>query len=209
MGEDLLVFERGLWAGGLVHVAGVDEVGCGCLAGPVVAAAVILPPHFTSETIRDSKQLTAKQRDVLFPQIHAQAIAVGVGLIGSEEIDIINIFQAARKAMQVALHALSQRPEHVLVDGRAHVDTSIAQTVIPQGDARSLTIAAASIIAKVTRDRLMIEWQTRYPQFTFAEHKGYGTRRHIEELRQFGVTPLHRRSYAPVREVMADCTAEY
>lgn len=197
---DLLEFERIYWQQGVTRLAGVDEVGRGCLAGPVVAAAVVFPVGCFLAGVRDSKQLTAAQRVAVFPLIQSHALAVGLGVVDPIEIDAINILQASRKAMRLAVEALSQSPEHLLLDGRERVDLDLPQTPIIKGDARSLTIAAASIIAKVTRDRLMVAWQTQYPQFSFGVHKGYGTPRHLDELRCHGVTSLHRKTFAPVRE---------
>jgi ribonuclease HII len=197
---DLLLEERSWYAKGVKAIAGVDEVGRGCLAGPVYAAAVILPPEFNLPQLNDSKKLTPAQREVLFVQIQRQAVAWRVAHVEVEEIDHINIFHASLKAMALALAGLSVRPERVLVDGTFTAPVDLPQTPLVKGDSRSASIAAASIIAKVTRDRFMAEQEKYYPKFSFGRHKGYGTPQHLEELKSHGPTPLHRRSFAPVQE---------
>lgn len=193
------VFERRLSANGVISVAGVDEVGRGCLAGPVLAAAVILPFPCPIVGINDSKQLTASVRERLCGAILRQAIAYGVGVVDSAEIDTLNIGRATRKAMQLAVAALSVSPGHLLIDGSQPIAAAYPQTVIVKGDCRSISVAAASIIAKVTRDRMMVAYERQYPAFCFSRHKGYGTARHLAELAAHGPTPLHRRSFSPVR----------
>lgn len=195
---DLLKFERAWWARSFFAVAGVDEAGRGCLAGPVVAAAAIFPPDLLIPRVNDSKKLSPKVREALYPEIVAQALAFGVGIVDATEIDRINILQASRKAMLLAVHALSKKPDVVLVDGRDVLDLDIPQETIIDGDALSHAIAAASIVAKVTRDRMMHAFQQQFPNFGFANHKGYGTGDHLAEIRRFGPTPIHRRSFKGV-----------
>jgi ribonuclease HII len=204
-----LSHECELWQRGLATVAGVDEAGCGPLAGPVVAAAVVLPNAWLTaglcpelRGLNDSKQLTEAQREKFFsiltshPEVH-HAIAT----IGVEMIDRINIRQAAWRAMNAALDQLQPRPEHVLVDGLKIKWLPYAQTALVQGDCRSYSIAAASVLAKVTRDRLMLDMDRLYPGYGFAEHKGYGTPGHYESIKKLGACPIHRRSFAPFRPV--------
>jgi ribonuclease HII len=202
-----LAFERDAYARGCVRVAGVDEAGRGPLAGPVVAAAVVLPPGARLPGVTDSKQLDPGTRARLFERVHARALAVGVGIVGPEEIDRINILQATLRAMAAAIEALAcplsgarLEPDFVLVDGIVPLPGLDCQLAIPQGDARSLTIGAASIVAKVTRDRLMEAADTLYPEYGFARHKGYPTPEHLEAIRRHGISPLHRRSFRGVRE---------
>jgi ribonuclease HII len=194
-----LTVEQELWRQGLGTVAGVDEVGMGPLAGPVVAAAVVFPAHvpFASlpHGVRDSKTLTAKARERLEPEIRHTALGVGIGLVDVEEIDRVNIYQAGLKAMRLALNQLPTLPDHILIDGRALPDLPQPQTTFIKGDRDVYTIAAASIVAKVYRDRLMTALHERYPQYGFARHMGYGTAAHREAIRQFGPCPAHRRSF--------------
>jgi ribonuclease HII len=183
-------------------IAGVDEAGCGPLAGPVVAAAVILSPDTRFPHLNDSKQLSSEQRDTLFALIQGAAVAFGVGIVEPEEIDRINIRQATFAAMRLALSRLGVEPRHVLVDGYRIPKGPSQQTAIIEGDAKSAHIAAASILAKVTRDAMMVAWDEQYPGYGFRNHKGYGTPEHLEALRRLGPTPIHRRSYAPVRDCL-------
>jgi ribonuclease HII len=196
--------ERDLWRSGLRLVAGVDEVGMGPLAGPVVAAAVIFPPHHECDEgipaslpqgVRDSKMLGLKARERLDTEIRQVAFSVGVGMVEVEEIDRINIYQAGLKAMRLALDHLPVFPEHVLVDGRTLKNLPCPCSVFIKGDRDVYSIAAASIIAKVYRDRLMIDLDRQYPEYGFARHMGYGTVAHRDALRRFGPTPVHRRSF--------------
>lgn len=190
-----LAYESELWSQGMTAVAGVDEVGRGCLFGDVVAAAVILPVGLVLDEVNDSKQLSEKKRDRLYDQIVAEAVAWSVARVEAEMIDTINIRQASRLAMKKAVQGLHAVPEYLLVDAET-VDVPIAQTAIIKGDALSQTIAAASILAKVTRDRLCIEvWDNLYPGYGIAAHKGYATKTHREALLELGPTPLHRRSF--------------
>ncbi len=195
--EAMLTYERELWDKGVAHVAGVDEVGMGPLAGPVVAAAVVLRPGASIPGIDDSKRLTRKRRESLSVQIRAEAIAYGLGSCSPEEIDRLNIFQAGREAMRRAVEALEPGAEHLLVDARA-VAVPIPQTAIKGGDRRSQAIAAASILAKVARDELMDEMAGTYPGYGFERHRGYPTAAHLRALTRLGPTSIHRRSFGPV-----------
>ncbi|WP_342744487.1 ribonuclease HII [Cohnella massiliensis] len=192
---DRLEFERKLWESGLVAVAGVDEVGRGCLFGDVVAAAVVFRPGTKLEEIDDSKKLSEKKRELLYDRIVAEAAAWSVARVDAETIDRINIRQASRLAMKMAVEGLGQAPQHLLVDAET-VSLDIPQTAIVKGDARSQSIGAASILAKVTRDRLCKEvWDALYPGYGIAGHKGYATKEHREALLALGSTPLHRKSF--------------
>ena len=184
------------------RVAGVDEAGRGPLAGPVIAAAVMLDPGRPIAGLRDSKRLSAAQRDALYVRILERAVAWAVGRAEVEEIDRINILQATMLAMQRAVEALEPAASHVLVDGNRCPDLSCTSRAIIKGDSKVSAISAASIVAKVTRDREMLELDRRYPGYGLAQHKGYPSRAHIEALECLGVTPVHRRSYAPVRRVI-------
>lgn len=191
--------EHKLRAQGLSVIAGLDEVGRGPLAGPVLAAAVILPATFRLDGLTDSKQLSADARTELYLSLVAnRAVVAAVGLASVSEIDQVNILQATYRAMRRALGVLSRRPQHLLVDGLPVPALPFPQTAIVGGDAQSLSIAAASVIAKVTRDRLMEGWHRHFPQYGFDRHKGYATREHLECLRAYGPCPIHRRSFAPV-----------
>jgi ribonuclease HII len=190
-----LEIERALWTQGIGLIAGVDEAGRGPLAGPVVAAAVIFPKECIIQGVDDSKKLSAGKRDDLFPLIVQQAIGFGVGIIDNSTIDRINILQATHLAMRKALENLMVKPEYVIVDGNSFQHETLCFQNIIGGDAKSHTIAAASIIAKVTRDRLMCELDARFPQYGFAQHKGYGTRQHIEAIRMYGLCEIHRKSF--------------
>ena len=187
--------EDGFYADGVKIICGVDEAGRGPLAGPVCAAAVILPPHLEIPELTDSKKLTDKKRRELFPLIQAQALAYGVGLASEQEIDEINILQATFLAMQRALDALNLRPELALIDGNREKDFGLPVKTVVKGDSLSANIAAASILAKVTRDDIMAETAKIYPNYGFEIHKGYGTKVHYEALRTYGASPVHRRTF--------------
>lgn len=176
-------------------VAGIDEAGRGPLAGPVVAAAVILPKDIFLPFLNDSKKVTEKRRDVLFDQIKQEALAYGIGIASNALIDEINILQATYEAMREAISKLSKTPDILLVDAVHIPDISLKQVGIVKGDAKSVNIAAASILAKVTRDRLMLEYDKIYPEYGFASNKGYGTAKHIEALKEYGVCDIHRRTF--------------
>lgn len=192
---DLHAFDKKFYSDGVSSIAGVDEAGRGPLAGPVVASAVILPADVQIEGLRDSKKLTPKKREVLFEKIMESSISWGVGVVSPAEIDEMNILRASLKAMDIAVSGLLVSPELLLVDGPFEIAQKIPQRAIKKGDDLSLSIAAASVIAKVTRDRMMCDLEKVYPNFSFSVHKGYGTKLHFRELREFGPTPVHRRSF--------------
>ena len=194
-------FETELYNKGINFIAGIDEVGRGPLVGPVVTAAVILPKDFYDERINDSKKLTEKKRELLYDVIMENAISVGIGMSSSSIIDEINILNATKKAMIEAINNLSVKPEHLLIDA-VKLDIDIPQTSIIKGDAKSESIAAASIIAKVTRDRMMVELDEKYPMYDFKHNKGYGTIKHIEALYKYGPMSEHRKSFAPVSDLI-------
>ena len=192
---DLWRYEREAFGAGLKLVCGVDEAGRGPLAGPVCAAAVILPPELEIPGLNDSKKLTDKKRRELYDVITAQAVSYGIAFASEQEIDEINILQATFLAMERAMQKLSPQPELALIDGNRTKDFGLPVRTIVKGDSLSASIAAASILAKVTRDRLMEEYDAQYPQYGFAVHKGYGTKRHYEALREFGHSPIHRKTF--------------
>lgn len=194
------MFEREYWAKGQL-VAGVDEVGRGPLAGPVVAAAVVLPEDFDLIDVNDSKQLSPRKRLALYPEILREAVSVGVGVMDNQVIDRINIYEADRQAMRQAVQSLSVVPDALLVDAM-NVPVSLPQTELIKGDAKSNSIAAASIVAKVFRDTLMDDYAQIYPQYGFSRNAGYGTAEHLAALREFGPTPIHRLTFAPVSDMV-------
>ncbi len=181
-------------------VAGIDEAGRGPLAGPVVAACVILPEDFPEIGVDDSKRLLPKKRESLANEIQQLAICWAVGKVEAEEIDRINIYQASRLAMKRAAQSMTIIPGFILIDGLAKIDMEIAQRTIIKGDQQSLSIASAAILAKVTRDRIMETFHETYPEYGFDKHKGYATKNHLEAIRKNGPSPIHRRSFKPVRE---------
>lgn len=189
--------ENRLTSQGFEWICGIDEAGRGPLAGPVVAAAVILKADMPIHGLDDSKKLSEAKRNQLFDRIQTDAKAIGIGIISAEEIDKYNIYQAVKKAMKQAVSELAPQPDFLLVDAMK-VDTPYPQESIIKGDANSNSIAAASIIAKVTRDRLMAEYDQKYPEYGFSIHKGYGTKAHLDALKKCGPSPIHRRSFAPV-----------
>ncbi len=193
--EEMLTFERGLWSDGVKYIAGVDEVGRGPLAGPVVTAAVILPADFSLLGVDDSKKLSPKRREELFDQIKEAAVCWAIGRREPGRIDEINILEATKEAMTDAVNALSVTPQHVLIDAVKLPGLAIPQTSLIKGDARSVSIAAASILAKVTRDREMTEMDSIYPGYAFASNKGYGTKAHYEGLAKLGPCPIHRKTF--------------
>ncbi len=195
-------YEQRVRADGFSLVAGIDEAGRGPLAGPVVAAAVILPESIPISGINDSKKLTPRKREALYHDIYRHAVAVGIGIIDPVEIDRINILQASLKAMVFAVLNLEPGPDYLLIDGRFPIAMNLPQQALVRGDAKSISIAAASIVAKVTRDRIMCRYGCEYPEFDFATHKGYPTRAHREAIRKFGCCPIHRRSFGGVREFL-------
>jgi ribonuclease HII len=194
-----LVYEKKLRRQGYLQVAGVDEVGRGPLAGPLVAAAVILSSNIYLPGLNDSKLLTVSQRERLFVLIKKSAVAIGLARISHRLIDRIGIGQANYLAMKLAVENLGQAPDYLLLDGgRYKVNLPIPQIGITHGDRKVASIAAASIIAKVTRDKMMINYHAKYPEYGFDQHKGYGTRKHLERINRFGICPLHRRSFSPI-----------
>jgi ribonuclease HII len=193
-------YERAAWDGGHVVVAGVDEAGRGPLAGPVLAAAIVLPGNLVLEGIRDSKQLTPEARDTLYEILRTHATAISVAAVGPERIDEVNILCATHEAMAAAVAGLPALPDLALVDGLAVRGLPCAHQAIVKGDACCVSISAASIIAKVTRDRLMVSLDAQFPGYGFAQHKGYPTPAHRDALRRFGPFPIHRRTFRPVRE---------
>jgi len=195
-------FENLAMQRGFKWVAGVDEAGRGPLAGPVVAAAVVLSENFDLPGLTDSKKLTGKQRDRFYPQIRQQATAVGIGVASVLEIDKINILQATLLAMQRAISRLSQVPDHLLIDGITPLPLKISQQTLIKGDSRSLSIAAASVIAKVVRDRIMLSFSKQLPVYGFSKHKGYGTQKHRQAIAQFGPSYLHRKTFSGVKEYL-------
>ena len=207
-------FEAASYARGFKAVAGVDEVGRGPLAGPVVAAAVIMPAGFSHQNIKDSKLLLPKQRDELAPLIRAEALCWGIGVVDVEEIDRINILQAGLLAMVKAFDALELAPDCLLIDGNQPISARLIsqssrpahwapyQQTIVKGDQLCLSIAAASIVAKVARDQMMVDYDEKFPHYGFAGHKGYASAAHLAALRRHGPSPIHRRSFAPVRDLI-------
>ena len=194
-------YEKKLRATGVVRIAGVDEAGRGALAGPVVAAAVVLPEKFRHRKLNDSKQLSPERRDEIYDQLVSNSdVAWGVGIVDHLEIDRINILRASQEAMRIALGTLAIAPEHVLIDGLPVFPFPFPQTAIVDGDCYSLTIAAASVIAKVTRDRIMRDFCAQFPEYCFDQHKGYSTELHLSRLHEFGPCPIHRRSFEPVAQ---------
>ncbi len=204
--------EKILEAQGYRYIAGIDEVGRGALAGPVVAAAVILPYPIDTpwlNQVKDSKQLSAAKRELLFHHIHETAISIGIGMIPSEIIDIVGIVQATRLAMKQAIDQLSPPPQSLLIDYMLLPEVPLPQKGITNGDSLCLSIACASIMAKVARDHLVIELDKTYPGYGLAQHKGYGTREHLACLRRLGPSPIHRQSFRPVRDLIQSRLATY
>ncbi len=194
-------YEKKLRAIGAARIAGIDEAGRGALAGPVVAAAVILPEKFRHRRLNDSKQLAPELRGEIYHALISNPdLSWAVGIVDSIEIDRINILRATNKAMRVAVAALSGMPDHVLIDGLPVIPFPVPQTAIIDGDCLSLTIAAASVIAKVTRDRMMRDFCAHFPEYYFGQHKGYCTELHLLRLHEFGPCPIHRRSFEPVAQ---------
>lgn len=200
---DLYKYENELYSNNIKYIGGVDEVGRGPLIGPVVASCVVLPKDFELPGLNDSKKLSEKKRDMFYDYIKEHALAYSVGCVSPEEIDEINIYEASRKAMLIAIDEVrKQLPlEHVLIDAMP-IELDIPTTSIIKGDAKSISIAAASVIAKVTRDRMMYELDSRYPEYGFASHKGYPTKKHIEAINKYGLIDGYRKTYGPVKDVL-------
>lgn len=195
-------YEKRLWGKDYKYVAGVDEAGRGPLAGPVVAAAVVFPPLVRIKGLNDSKKLSSRQREQLFLEIKKCALAIGVGKVNHKQIDRLKIGRANRLAMQMAVENLALPPEYLLIDGGGYkIGLPIEQRCITGGDRKCASIAAASIIAKVTRDRIMLRYHEKYPEYRFDRHKGYGTEAHVRLIARFGPCPIHRRSFAPINDL--------
>lgn len=199
--RDNYYFERKLREQGITLVAGVDEVGRGPLVGPVVAACVILPEEFSLEGLTDSKKLSEKKREYFYDEIMRQAVSVGVGIISEKKIDEVNIYEATKLAMKEAISKCNIQPEHILIDAMP-LSLDIPTTSIIKGDFKSITISAASVIAKVTRDRMLDELDKKYPMYDFKDNKGYPTKKHLDAIEEYGIIPEHRRSYGPVRDYL-------
>ena len=198
--EKMLTYEKELYAQGIQLIAGVDEVGRGPLAGPVVAAAVILPKNCKIPGLNDSKKIPKSRHQAIYQAVLDQAISVGIGVKDNHVIDQVNIYEATKLAMLEAIHELEPQPQHLLIDAMK-LDLPISQTSIIKGDANSLSIAAASIVAKVTRDQMMAAYDQEYPGYYFAQNAGYGTTKHLEGLEKQGVSPIHRRSFEPIKSM--------
>ena len=201
--EGMLAYEKELYTQGIQLIAGVDEVGRGPLAGPVVAAAVILPKACKIPGLNDSKKIPKSKHKEIYEAVLQNAIAIGIGIKDNHVIDQVNIYEATKLAMMEAIGQLDPQPQHLLIDAMK-LDLSIPQTSIIKGDANSLSIAAASIVAKVTRDQMMEEFDKEYPGYDFAQNAGYGTAKHLAGLDKLGVTPIHRRSFEPVKSMCED-----
>ncbi|HEM6120375.1 ribonuclease HII [Streptococcus suis] len=200
--EAILSYERALYENGVECIAGIDEVGRGPLAGPVVAAAVILPKGCKIRYLNDSKKIPKSKHESIYQEVMERAVAVGVGIKDAAVIDQVNIYEATKLAMLEALGQLSQEPEHLLIDAMK-LDTPIPQTSIIKGDANSLSIAAASIVAKVTRDKMMADYDKEFSGYGFAKNAGYGTAEHLEGLNKLGITPIHRKTFEPIKSMLA------
>lgn len=200
---DLLKYEKELYKKNISLIAGVDEVGRGPLVGPVVAAAVILPKNYELFGLTDSKKLSEKKRDAFYEILQTDAIAIGVGVISAKIIDEVNIYEASKLAMKEALSNLKIKPEYVLIDAMP-LDLDVDSTSIIHGDALSLSIAAASVIAKVTRDKMMYDLDKIHPEYGFAKHKGYPTKQHLQAIKKYGVLDNYRFSYKPVKNVVEE-----
>ena len=201
--NDLLVFERELYDKGIKYIAGVDEVGRGPLFGPVVAAAVILKKGYILKGLTDSKKLSEKKRNEFYEIIKKDAVAIGIGIIDEKKIDEVNIYEATKLAMKEAINNLKVKPEHILIDAMP-LELDISTTSIIKGDSKSESIAAASVIAKVTRDSMMYEMDKKYPLYGFGSHKGYPTKKHIEALKEYGVIEGYRKTFTPVKDLIKE-----
>lgn len=196
---DLYQYERELYKNGIKYIAGVDEVGRGPLIGPVVSACVVLRENFIPEGLTDSKKLSEKKRDMFYDIIMENALGVGIGIVDACEIDKINIYEASKKSMILAIENCNCKIDHVLIDAMK-LDINILSTSIIKGDAKSISIAAASVIAKVTRDRMMYELDKKYPMYGFKDHKGYPTKKHVDALNKYGLIEGYRKTYGPVKD---------
>lgn len=206
---DLYKYEKELWDKGYVYIAGCDEAGRGPLFGPVVCASVILPKDFVLDGLNDSKKLTEKKRESYYPIIMENALAVGVSIVTPQEIDEINIYEASRQGMLRAIDNMKIKPNYIITDAMPIEDfTNIPSMPIIKGDAKSISIAAASVIAKVTRDRILYEEDKKHPEYGFKKHKGYPTKKHIELLNKYGIIDGYRLTYGPVKELINKTTKE-
>ena len=208
MSSNLLKYEKELYKNNITLIAGVDEAGRGPLVGPVVAAAVILPKNYHLEGLNDSKQLSKKKREKFYEILMTEALSIGIGIVRASEIDELNILEASRKAMYIAINNLSITPEYILSDAMSLNDIDIPTRPIIHGDALSLSIAAASVIAKVTRDHIMYELDQKYPEYNYKKNKGYPTKEHLELIKKYGITKEYRMSYKPVKFVMEELSSE-
>jgi ribonuclease HII len=206
--ENMSIYEKEARNQGFSFVVGIDEVGRGPLAGPIVASAVMLPEDIYLPGLDDSKKLTIKKREALYDQIQQSAISIGIGIVSPEEIDRYNIYEATKKAMLDALQQLKPFPDYLLIDAMELV-TPIPQRSLVKGDAKSISIASASVIAKVYRDRIMLNYHKQYPQYHFDKNSGYGTKEHLKALHQFGPTPIHRKTFSPIKEMVEDSLFTY
>ena len=195
--EDNYKYEKELMKNGIKLIGGVDEVGRGPLVGPVVAACVILPDKFELDGLTDSKKLSEKKRDIFYDKIIKQALSIGIGIIDEKKIDEVNIYEATKLAMKKAIANCNLKPEHILIDAMP-LELDIPTTSIIKGDLKSITISAASVIAKVTRDRMLIELDKKYPMYDFKNNKGYPTKQHLDAIDKYGIIEEHRKSYSPV-----------
>lgn len=193
--KNMLEIENNLYNQGYKYICGVDEAGRGPLCGPVVASAVILPKDICIEGVNDSKKLSEKKREKLYDEIMARALAVGIGISDVDVIEKVNILNATKLAMIQAINDLQITPDYVIVDGNQKIDITIPLDTVIKGDSKSESIACASIIAKVTRDRMLLKYDKEYPEYGFSKHKGYGTKLHIEAIKEYGITPIHRPSF--------------
>lgn len=199
--ESMLSYEKELYDKGISFIAGVDEVGRGPLAGPVVAAAVILPQNCKIKGLNDSKKIPKKKHEEIFQAVKEKALAIGIGVMDNHVIDQVNIYEATKLAMKEAIAQLQIKPEHLLIDAM-ELDLPISQTSIVKGDANSLSIAAASIVAKVTRDKIMANYDQEFPGYDFSQNAGYGTAKHLEGIAKLGIIPIHRTSFEPIKSLV-------
>ena len=201
--EGMLRYEKDLYSKGTFLIAGVDEVGRGPLAGPVVAAAVILPKNCKIKGLNDSKKIPKKKHEEIFQAVKDNALAIGIGIMDNHVIDKVNIYEATKLAMKEAISQLEPQSEHLLIDAMK-LDLPISQTSIIKGDANSLSIAAASIVAKVTRDKIMADYDQEFPGYDFSQNAGYGTAKHLEGIDKHGITPIHRTSFEPIKTIVSE-----
>ena len=204
---DLYQYERELYKNGIKYIAGVDEVGRGPLIGPVVSACVVLRENFIPEGLTDSKKLSEKKRDMFYDIIMENALGVGIGIVDACEIDKINIYEASKKSMMLAIESCNHKIDHVLIDAMK-LDLDIPSTSIIKGDIKSISISAASVIAKVTRDKMLYELDKQYPMYDFKDNKGYPTKKHLEAIEKYGIIKEHRRSYGPVKKYLEEVYQE-